>query len=210
MSAQPQSPARRVPLSAARIAPERRRFKRFKVQLSGRFMRADKTEHPCKVIDISAGGVSVTSTERVVAGERIIAQFDDIGGLVGTVVRIVPDGFAMALSATRHKREKLAAQLTWLINRHELADFGKERKHRRVPVGNRVTTLKLNDDFSIECRILDVSLSGASLGTAARPPIGDTVVVGKQRARVMRYHDQGIGVQFLEPQEREALQRDFG
>lgn len=209
MSVQPYTPARRVPLSAARIAPERRRFKRFRVELAGRFMRADKSEHVCKVTDISPGGVSLSCDELVVPGERIVAQFDHIGSLVGTVVRVVPGGFALALSATQHKREKLAALITWLVNRHELADQGKDRKHERIAVKNQITTLKL-DDFSIECRILDVSLSGASLGTAARPPLGLIVLVGKQRARVMRYHELGIGVQFLEPQEREDLQRDFG
>lgn len=201
---------RRVPLSAARIAPERRRYKRFRVQLSGRFMRADKSEHICTVADISAGGIRLITSERVVLGERIIAQFDHIGGLVGSVARTLPDGFALSLSATRHKREKLAAQITWLINRHELSDYGAERQHERFSVGDRITTLKLGDGISLTCRILDVSLSGASLGTAARPSIGDVVMVGKQRAQVMRYHDQGIGVQFLEPQERGALQRDFG
>jgi hypothetical protein len=210
MSLQMQTPARRVPLSAARIAPERRRYKRFKMQLSGRYMRADKTEHDCKVTDISPGGLSVETAVRVTAGERIIAQFEHVGGLTGTVVRAFPGGFVMTLTATRYKREKLAAQITWLINRHELAEQGSDRQHERFPVKNRVTSLRVGDDHVIECRILDVSLSGASLGTAARPPVGELVHVGKQRARVMRYHDLGIGVQFLDQQEREDLQRDFG
>lgn len=210
MSLQSHTPTRRVPLNAARIAPERRRFKRYAVLLTGRFMRADKTEHGCKCIDLSPGGIHVATRVPVTLGERIVAQFEHVGGIVGTVVRVTPEGFALALSATRHKREKLAAQITWLVNRHDMTDPAKERQHERIAVGHRMTTLKLTDGFSIECRILDVSLSGASLGTAARPPIGDIVDVGKQRARVMRYHEHGLGVQFLEAQERDALQRDFG
>lgn len=204
------SSARRAPLSAARIAPDRRRHKRFKLQLPGRFMRADRSEHACKTIDISPGGIAIASTERVAVGERIIGQFDHIGSVVGQVSRITSDGFAIALSVTSHKREKLAAQLTWLVNRHELAGQAIERRHERFAIKQRISTLKLAEDIVIECRILDVSLSGASVGTEARPPIGHVVTVGKQVAKVMRYHDQGIGVQFIEPQEREALERDFG
>lgn len=205
-----QSPARRAPLSAARITPDRRRFKRFKLQLPGRFMRADHSEHTCKLLDVSPGGMSVASTERVVLGEQIIGQFEHLGSVVGTVARIFPDGFAVSLSATAHKREKLASQITWLINRHELVGQSVERRHERVAVRKRVSTLKLDDDIVIECKILDVSLSGASVGTEARPPIGHIVTLGKQLAKVMRYHDQGIGLQFIEPQERESIQRDFG
>lgn len=210
MSIQMQSPSRRAPLSAARIAPDRRRHKRFKVQVSGRFMRADHTEHPCKLIDVSPGGMAIMCPQKVVVGERIVAQFEHLGSIVGSVARVFPDGFAIALAITAHKREKLAAQITWLVNRHELSGQSVERRHERFSVKKRISTLKLADNLVVECRILDVSLSGASIGTDVRPPIGHLVLLGAQVARVMRYHDQGIGVQFVEQQEREVLQRDFG
>ncbi len=53
-------------------------------------------------------------------------------------------------------------------------------------------------------------LSGASIGTEARPQIGDMVMFGKLRCKVMRYHDRGIGVQFLDIPDPEALRRYFG
>ena len=70
--------------------------------------------------------------------------------------------------------------------------------------------LKLADGQSVDCRVLDVSLSGASIGTEARPPIGSEVIFGKLRCRVMRYHERGIGVQFLDIPDPEALRRYFG
>lgn len=210
MSIQVEANARRAPLSAARIAPDRRRHKRFKLALPGRFMRSDRSEHNCKLIDVSPGGMAVASTERVELGERIIGQFEHLGSIVGSVARILPDGFAVSFAMTAHKREKLAAQITWLVNRHELAGQVSERRHERFSIKQRISTLKLSESLVTQCRILDVSLSGASIGTDARPPIGHLVTVGKQVARVMRYHQQGIGVQFIEPQERDALQRDFG
>jgi selenophosphate synthetase-related protein len=56
------------------------------------------------------------------AGDRIIAYVDQIGRIEGIISREFPSGFALTIMSTAHKREKLAAQLTWLANRHILPD----------------------------------------------------------------------------------------
>jgi hypothetical protein len=193
----------------ARIVPDRRRHKRYALALLGRFMRANKQEFPCRLNDISVGGASFMAPVEVEMGERIVVYLDEIGGLEGEVVRIFDGGFAVSLRASQHKREKLAAQITWLINKEELGgNFG--RRHQRMAVVNKTSTLVLADGTTADCRVLDVSLSGASIGTDARPPIGDVVMFGKLRCKVMRYHDRGIGVQFLDIPDPEALRRYFG
>ena len=53
-----------------RIAPDRRRHKRIAVELLGRFMRENKQEHPCKLIDISAGGAAIRPMSSVTVGDR--------------------------------------------------------------------------------------------------------------------------------------------
>lgn len=193
----------------ARIVPDRRRHKRYALALLGRFMRANKQEYPCRLNDVSVGGASLMAPVEVELGERIVAYIDDIGGIEGEVVRIFDGGFAIALKASEHKREKLAAQITWLVNKDELGGtFG--RRHKRIDATNKTSTLQLVDGSSLDCRVLDVSLSGASIDTEARPQIGDFVQLGKLRCKVMRYHDRGIGVQFVDIPDPEALRRYFG
>jgi hypothetical protein len=193
----------------ARIVPDRRRHKRYPAPLLGRFMRANKQEFPCRLHDISVGGAAIMSPVEVELGERIVAYLDEIGGIEGEVVRTFEGGFALSLKASQHKREKLAAQITWLVNKDQFGGaFG--RRHQRLAVVNKTSTLKLSDGSSVDCRVLDVSLSGASIGTEARPAIGDEVMFGKLRCKVMRYHDRGIGVQFLDIPDPEALRRYFG
>lgn len=172
-------------------------------------MRASKEEFPCVLADISVGGMSILSPVEVLPGERIIGYFDQLGGLEGIVVRRFDNGFAVRINSSLHKREKLAAQLTWLINRHEMSDAA-ERRHERVAVESKASPLILGSGETVECRVLDVSLSGASLGTDARPAIGSEVMLGKMRCRVMRHHNHGIGVQFLDIQDPDALRRYFG
>jgi hypothetical protein len=192
-----------------RIVPDRRRHKRFSVALLGRFMRANKQEYPCRLADISVGGAAIMAPVEVELGERIVAYLDELGGLEGKVTRVFEGGFAIELKVSQHKREKLAAQITWLVNKDELGGAAG-RRHQRLEVVNKSQTLLLPDGSHVACRVLDVSLSGASIGTLVRPAIGDIVMFGKLRCKVMRYHDRGIGVQFLDIPDPEALRRYFG
>ena len=186
---------------SARVAPDRRRHKRIAVELLGRFMRENKQEYPCRLIDISAGGAAIRPMAAVTVdlGERVVAYFDHIGGIEGMVVREFDGGFAFKIVATQHKREKLAAKLTWLANRSEL-DGAEERRHERIAPKKALQSLQLAEGIMLDCRVLDISISGASIGTPARPEIGTEVMLGKLRARVVRHHAQGFGVQFIDIQ----------
>jgi PilZ domain len=208
MLASPMTFARRSQGALSRIVPDRRRHKRISVTLLGRFMRETKEEHSCKLVDISAGGAAVMASVAVPMGERVVAYFDHIGGIEGVAAREFTGGFAFRIDATRHKREKLAAQLTWLANRSDLAAVG--RRHDRITLTNGDATLQLTEGISLTCRVLDVSISGASIATPARPGLGTEVTLGKLRARVVRHHPQGLGVQFLDIQNPTALRRHFG
>jgi len=148
----------------------------------GRFMRANKQEYPCKLRDISVGGVALMTPVDVEAGERIVAYFDQFGGIEGTVARTFEGGFAIRLTATQHKREKLAAQIMWLINRHELSS-AEDRRHERIPIGSKLTSLKLAEGIVVDVRVVDISLSGASISTTARPAGGRVVARQTPRSR---------------------------
>jgi PilZ domain len=199
------------PLSEPQIEADRRRHVRFEVNLLGRFMRADKNEYPCRAISISVGDAAFMSPVTVTTGERVVAYLDSIGGIEGVVTRVIDGGFAVKISATQHKREKLAAQITWLINRAELDGMEARRSgHERIASGNKTSILRLPNDEEFDVQLQDVSISGASVVLSDRPAIGTEVSLGKLRARVMRHHADGIGVQFLDIQNPEALRRSFG
>ncbi|MEM6495280.1 MAG: PilZ domain-containing protein [Pseudomonadota bacterium] len=193
-----------------RIAPDRRRYKRVELNLLGRFMRASKNEFPCRLIDISVGGAAISSPVTVEANEEIIAYFDHLGGLEGRVVRTMADGFAIEFNATVHRRQKLAAQLTGLINEEliEVADL-RRRGHDRIKLEHKKLAIKYEDGSTEECKAIDVSISGASLKSESTPPIGSKVIVGKLRAEVVRHHEHGFGVAFTGIQNAEAIRKYF-
>jgi hypothetical protein len=194
---------------AARIEPDRRRNRRVTLTLFGRFMRSNRHEYPCKSIDISVGGAALMSPVSVEDGETIVVYLDQLGGLQGVVSRQFTGGFALSFDITQYRREKLAAQLTWLINRHELNAVDRRRHERAIP-RNSTSSLSLENGAVLPCHIIDVSIAGASVATHARPPLDSEVLLGKLRSRVVRHHDQGIAVRFLDIQQPTALRRYFG
>ena len=201
--------AEHVGTGAPEAGPDRRRHKRVELHVLGRFMRADKAEYPCKLIDVSVGGAALLSPQPVALGEHVIAYFDEIGRIDGPVVRLIDGGFAMQIQATQHRREKMAAQLTWMINRKVLS-IPEARRHDRIVPKQMDSMLLFSDGRQMEVRMLDVSISGASIAIDPLPPLGTEVTLGRLRARVARHHDQGVALQFLDIQNPMALRKHFG
>ncbi|MFL4983681.1 MAG: PilZ domain-containing protein [Xanthobacteraceae bacterium] len=192
---------------ARALRDERRRFQRVRVNLLGRYMLADRREFPCQVIDMSPGGMAVIAPVNGRAGERVIAYIDHIGRVEGTLIRQFGNGFAMTIAATPRKRDKLAAQLTWLANRHELG-LPEDRRHGRIVPRNPVTQLVLPNGTAMTCRLIDMSLSGAAVVTEERPPIGALVQLGKVQGRTVRHLEQGFAVEFTRLQHPDFLEEN--
>src|SRR5579872_540649 len=134
------------------LANERRRHQRVRVNLLGRYMLADRREFPCQIIDMSPGGMALIAPVSGRPGERVIAYVDHLGRLEGVIAREFNNGFAMTIAATARKRDKLAAQLTWLANRHILG-LPEDRRHGRAAPRNPITRLILPNGINVSCRI---------------------------------------------------------
>lgn len=183
---------------------DRRQFQRVKVNLHTRFMCEDRSEHDGRVIDMSPATASIESNAIVKAGQRVVAYIDHVGRVEGVVERVFSEGFALDLNTSPRKRDKLAAQLTWLANKHELA-LPEDRRHERIVPENPSTILQLNDGRQYRCRIIDLSLSGAAVSLSVRPALGSIVTLGNMRGEVVRHFEDGIAVEFAVVQARESL-----
>lgn len=197
--------------AAVEFAPsgtERRSFQRVRIKIYGRFMLEDRSEHPCQVIDMSPGNVAFRADRQGAPGEKVIAYLDHIGRIEGIVTRTLDDGFAMTVIASDRKKDKLAAQLTWLANKHEL-DLPEDRRHERVSPRNPMSTLRLNDGRQYPCRIIDLSLSGAAIEIDVRPALAVEVTLGTMRGRVVRHFEDGVAIEFAVIQRPESLETEF-
>jgi PilZ domain len=191
--------------SSIPAAEERRRFQRVKVHLLGRYMLPDRREFPCQVINMSPGGLALLAPGIGNVGDRVIAYLDHIGRVEGKITRIIDNGFAMTVAATARKRDKLAAQLTWLANR-DILNLPEDRRHDRVVPRNPIAIITLEDGTRMTCRIIDLSLSGAAVAAEHRPPLQSLVLLGRVQARVVRNLEEGFAMEFIHEQLVETLE----
>jgi PilZ domain len=189
------------------LAEERRHFQRVKINLLGRYMLADRREFPCQIINMSPGGMALIAPVAGHTGERVIAYVDHLGRIEGKVARTFENGFAMTIAASSRKRDKLAAQLTWLANRHIL-NLPEDRRHGRFAPRNPLARLVLPNGNNVACRIIDLSQSGAAVAIAPelRPEIGSVVTIGKTQGRVVRHIDDGFAIEFTRLQHPDFLE----
>lgn len=186
---------------------DQRTFQRVPINMQGRLMLASYEEYECMVIDMSPGDMYVTCPGKPRPNERVVAYIDHLGRVEGNVLTVDGRGFSMSINATDRKREKLAAQLTWLANKHELG-LPEDRRHDRLTPRNVDIELTLDDESVYRCRIMDLSLSGAAVDVEVRPALGTPVRLGNMRGRVVRHFMEGVAIEFLSLQSRDTL-REF-
>jgi hypothetical protein len=187
------------------LSEERRRFQRVPVNLLGRYMLSDRREYPCQVVNMSPGGMALIAPVCGQVAERVIAYVDHVGRLEGVIARHLENGFAMTIAATSRKRDKLAAQLTWLANRHILG-LPEDRRHGRITPRNPAGRLILANGINVACRVIDVSQSGAAVATDQRPEIGSPITIGRTSGRVVRHLEDGIAIEFARLQHPDFLE----
>ena len=199
--------AERIP-SVRALSDERRRFQRVRVNLLGRYMLADRREFPCQVVNMSPGGMALIAPVAGAPGERVIAYVDHLGRLEGHIARAFQNGFAMTIGASARKRDKLAAQLTWLANRHILG-LPEDRRHGRITPKNTMARLVLPNGVNLSCRVIDISQSGAAIRSDQRPEIGALITIGKTPSRVVRHIEEGFAVEFIRLQHPDFLEENI-
>ncbi len=182
---------------SAEDAQDRRDFQRVTLSIPGRYMLEDKREFPCRTVDFSLGGVALAAPVCGEIGERVIVYLDYLGRVEGTVTRHTPEGFALALSLPGNKREKIADQLTWLLNRDELGKV--DRRHDRIIPHRRHCILQLEDGREHLVKLVDISVSGAAVVTDLKILIGARVLLGSTRGEVIRVFQGGVAIEFDTP-----------
>jgi hypothetical protein len=180
------------------------RFQRVKVSVLGRYMLSDRREFPCQILEMSPGDALVVAPVAGTVGEKVIAYLDLLGRIEGCITEEVEGGFMMEIVASARKRDKMAAQLTWLANK-DVLNLPEDRRHERVVPDIRHSTVVLDDGRRYNCKIIDISLSGAAIELAVRPAMGTPVTLGRMRARVIRHFQDGVAVEFISAQEMLAV-----
>jgi hypothetical protein len=180
------------------IAIAANRFPAAKVELKGRFMLPSRSEHECRIVEMSTGEVTLATSIEPRIGEKIIVYIAELGRFEGEVTRPVANGFVIRMTLPKAKHARLAEQLTCYGNQATL-DLPECRKAERVVPTQRRTTLRLFNGKESVVKIVDISCASVSVETSVKPLRESKVVVGARPATVLRLFEGGFVAEFETP-----------
>jgi hypothetical protein len=187
--------------SVANTHPERRRLLRVHVNLKGRlFLPEDGREADSAVLDMSPANAQLACEIVPEPQAPVVLYIEGFGRFDAVVVRPLnsesTDGkFSVKFNCSPLKRERVFEQLTHYAERGSL-DETALRRHERVPTRGLARFTRATGEV-VNCEVLDLSIGGVSLATTVRPHIGEVVLIGQVAGRVMRLHENGIGIEFI-------------
>jgi hypothetical protein len=182
---------------------ERRARQRAPVGVKGKiFFPERKWEEECVVSDLSPDGAGLKSSCSAAIGALAVLYVDGLGRFEGKIVRHDRLRLGVKFDFSEVKRERLAQMITDYVERGEIRSTSV-RTRSRLTGSHVLHQFILPSGQSRDCEIVDIALSGASLRTDVRPPVGETIMFGKTTAVVVRHTKCGIAVSFLDNSERE-------
>ncbi len=186
--------ARQRPLTSLR--KDRRLNRRVPVSIRGRFLADDNEDHRLLTLNMSCGGARLRANRRPPVGTPLVCYFDDLGRIEAEVVRHTEDGFAVRFRVTQRKRDKIADRLTWLANYKQLG-LSDERAEPRHAAGGPAMVTRA-DGRVLQCRTIDISLSGAAFEcNGPAPLVGERVTVGHLVGEVVRTLRHGFAIRYI-------------
>jgi hypothetical protein len=166
------------------------------INLPGKlFVPSSSQEFACSVVDLSPGGASVACEMMLPIDTPVVLYANTFGRFEGVVARHDGPRLGLRFASTALKRERTAEQLTLFLNRN-LLDDSELRRDDRTPTKG-LTRFVRHDGQVVPCEVLDLSVSGISVKTDLRPPIGEFILIGQLAGRIARHHDNGIGIEFV-------------
>ena len=156
--------------------------------------------HSCRSRSLTPDRAALHAAATGDVGELVSIKLDHIGILRGTLERRTDQGFIVALTVDDVERASLASRLDWL-RRFQRREAPEMRKHKRLLPRDPQSRLMLSQDSQLDCYVLDISASGASIQASEIPAIGRHVGVGTLMATVVRHLDEGFAVRFVTPQD---------
>lgn len=187
-----------IEIHNSRLKKDNRLHRRIELVSQGRFLGDTPEEHSFTCVNVSCGGARLRSETLPTIGTQLVCYFDELGRVAGKVVRHTEDGFALGFTTVQTKRDRLADKLIWLGNKERLG-LHEERGAPRYSADGPAIVVR-QDGRRLQCRVVDISLTGAGFETEGPPPmIGEQVITGNVEGEVVRKNGKAFGVRFTRP-----------
>lgn len=175
---------------------DRREFERKAIAAPTRFIINDETEATAQLSDISKGGLFMVTDAPAKEGDKVVVYPEGLGRLEGHVVRRRANGVAVQFAMSDTYRELLHRRIAAALEGKPYLRIADRRSCIRTALNIDVAVEVVGTEQSIECRIDNISNSGAAIQSENRPVVGANVRVGTIDGKVLRHTEEGFIVRF--------------
>lgn len=184
------------------VGRDKRRHQRVPLRLGGRFLLGE-SDFALMSINVSCGGGLFRAKTIPAIYTKVVCYIDELGRIAGEVVRSDEDSFAVAFEATDRKRDKLADQLMWLLNKGRYG-LREVREAPRYAGGKQAIVVRANGQ-KIKCRVRDLSVTGAAFEVEGPLPfIGERVRAGRLHGIVVRAESGEFAMRIVKPESSDS------
>jgi hypothetical protein len=173
----------------------------------GRFMLPDMSEHPCQVTSITRDGAVFVTASIPSPGLAVVAYLEELGRIEAVSGEAVDKGFKVTFTASGARRERLNARIDWL-QKKKVGD-SEARRHARYEPREKQSQITMGDGRIYPCEVMDISISGAAIKSDVIPSVGTYLMLGRMMGKVVRYIDQGVGIEFVKQLEKSTLSNEI-
>jgi len=183
-------------LARKSLPAEKRVHKRVPTAIAGKiFVASTDAEQSVIVTDISLGGATLQCDTQPAVGTDLVLYLPGFDRFSGKIVHCNAEEAGMRFDCSEAKRERTAEKIM-LHLAGALRDDTQVRAEARVAMAAPRSFTRADGEV-VRFQVRDISLTGTSLNTTARPPIGEIVMIGATPGRVTRHFDEGIVLEFV-------------
>ncbi len=174
---------------------ERRTWRRYKVPVAGKLFGIASSAVDCEVLDLSPGGARIQIAQRVPEGPATL-YIDRIGRIEAEIFH-QQDGEVHLRFVCNEARRQAISEVLGQMLQGGVAKITRLRRQNRLPLSNFF--LVCDNGMIVPCDALNISQRGMSLRSNVKLPVGEIATVGQSRVRVVRHHDEGMAVEYIQP-----------
>ncbi len=171
-----------------------RRYRRVILNLPARIVINAVDEYEGRLLNMSPGDMALMSDAKAVVGDAAVVHIKELDIIEATVARIFPDGLAVSFILSKRRRALLTEQLVLRTNRTYADGLDDRRNTPRHRNSDSRMVCRLPDGTSLFVKIIDLSVDGVSVDAPRRPPVGSSILVGRQRGVIVRHTPRGFVV----------------
>lgn len=140
-----------------------------------------------------------------VLSDRAFVYVESLGLIRGVISRAMGPTSEMDIEMTLNERSKLASRILWADMQAGFRGTDLRRFPRFEPA-HPESSIRLPDGTLSECRIANISPTGAAIVSNLRPPLSTAVILGQIHSEIRRHTNDGFAVEFLTVQDPSLLE----